>query len=502
MTKARDLSNLANGVPNSLINLDSAEIPNLDASKITTGELANARVADLPASKITSGTFADARISQSSVSQHVTSFDDSKLQQDIMVLALQQATDANKAAYSLSNSFIEQFEDSTGIDVQTNTARNSSEYISTIYTIPKYFYKPSADFWTFTQSSTGVSDGGGSGMTVVGWVRANNLSSWQNQGSQGGGLLNLATTATNSSYSMPYYACFQTSGQGSNDGRFGVHTPGQSDCNTSNPISATTSDWVFIVIKNSGGDWNTSNTTLAWRERTAGSWTYPAKGNGGVTNRGVAGSGQGRLFRHGSNGYTNDADNNQVCHLAWFNTPLSESSLTSLWNNGQIFNWTQSNGNYSPTNLRDYFRFEEGSGTTLANSGDGGTATKQSGSGSWDSDTSQLSTTASNATGNFTSVSKTAPATVSKMGIVVLYKNNAGTATLNTDLIAQVSANNGTDYTTVTLTPRGTFSTGINIAVANNVTVTSGTSCKYKISFANQSLGTKETQVHGVGLIY
>jgi len=107
-----------------------------------------------------------------------------------------------------------------------------------------------------------------------------------------------------------------------------------------------------------------------------------------------------------------------------------------------------------------------------------------------------------NATGNFTSVSQTAPATVSKMGIVVLYKNNAGTATLNTDLIAQVSANNGTDFTTVTLTPRGTFSTGINIAVANNVTVTSGTSCKYKISFANQSAGTKETQVHGIGLLY
>lgn len=132
MTKARDLSNLANGVPNSLINLDSAEIPNLDASKITTGELANARVADLPASKITSGTFADARISQSSVSQHAQSFDDSKLQQDIMVLALQQATDANRSAYNLSNSFVEQFEDATGIDVQTNTSRNASEYVSSI----------------------------------------------------------------------------------------------------------------------------------------------------------------------------------------------------------------------------------------------------------------------------------------------------------------------------------------------------------------------------------
>jgi hypothetical protein len=67
MTRARDLSKLLgtnnNGViDNTNITLDANEIPNLDASKITTGELANARVADLPASKITSGTFADARL--------------------------------------------------------------------------------------------------------------------------------------------------------------------------------------------------------------------------------------------------------------------------------------------------------------------------------------------------------------------------------------------------------------------------------------------------------
>lgn len=208
------------------------------------------------------------------------------------------------------------------------------------------------------------------------------------------------------------------------------------------------------------------------------------------------------MFRHASNSYGDDSDQSHVAHLAWWNAKLSDAQLDSLFNNGSIFDWTQSNGNYSPTNLRDYFKFQEGSGTTLINSGNGGNATKQSGSGSWDSDVSTIGSTINNATGNFTSVSQTAPATVSKMGIVVLYKNNTGTATLNTDLVAQVSANNGTNYTTVTLTPRGTFSTGINIAVANNVTVTSGTSVKYKISFANQSLGTKETQVHGVGLIY
>ena len=54
-----------------LTGLTASQIPNLAASKITSGELANARVADLPTSKITSGTFADARLSSSSVTQHV-----------------------------------------------------------------------------------------------------------------------------------------------------------------------------------------------------------------------------------------------------------------------------------------------------------------------------------------------------------------------------------------------------------------------------------------------
>ncbi len=55
MTKARDLADIISG------GFTASDIPNLDTSKITTGELANARVADLPTSKITSGTFADAR---------------------------------------------------------------------------------------------------------------------------------------------------------------------------------------------------------------------------------------------------------------------------------------------------------------------------------------------------------------------------------------------------------------------------------------------------------
>ena len=107
-----------------------------------------------------------------------------------------------------------------------------------------------------------------------------------------------------------------------------------------------------------------------------------------------------------------------------------------------------------------------------------------------------------NATGNFTSTNQTASASVSKMGIVVLYKNAAGTATLNTDITAELSANGGSNYASATLLDRGTFSSGIKMAVANDVSVTAGTSCKYKISFANQANSSKETQVHGVALLY
>lgn len=47
---------------NARISLDAAEIPNLDTAKITTGTLADARVPNLNASKITAGTIATARL--------------------------------------------------------------------------------------------------------------------------------------------------------------------------------------------------------------------------------------------------------------------------------------------------------------------------------------------------------------------------------------------------------------------------------------------------------
>ena len=90
-------------IRNTAIDLDAAEIPNIDASKITSGSIADARIPNLDASKITTGSIADARIPASAVSQHATSFDDNKIVNDISTLALRQASNENKVAYNTNS---------------------------------------------------------------------------------------------------------------------------------------------------------------------------------------------------------------------------------------------------------------------------------------------------------------------------------------------------------------------------------------------------------------
>ena len=55
------------------------------------------------------------------------------------------------------------------------------------------------------------------------------------------------------------------------------------------------------------------------------------------------------------------------------------------------------------------------------------------------------------------------------MGVVVTYVDHAGTATLNTDLKLSLSADNGSNYTLVTLVAQPNFATGIKMAKANDV---------------------------------
>ena len=62
----------------------------------------------------------------------VTEYSDVNIRRDLLTLALQTAVDTNRKAYNLQNSFIDQFEDDTGIGTETNTDRLSGEYVSSI----------------------------------------------------------------------------------------------------------------------------------------------------------------------------------------------------------------------------------------------------------------------------------------------------------------------------------------------------------------------------------
>ena len=89
-------------------------------------------VPDLPASKITSGTFANSLISASSVSQHASTFDDDKIVNDLSTLGLRVHTQENLNVSSTNSTSFDVFNDSSGVASFTNCSRDTSnEHVAT-----------------------------------------------------------------------------------------------------------------------------------------------------------------------------------------------------------------------------------------------------------------------------------------------------------------------------------------------------------------------------------
>ena len=320
---------------------------------------------------------------------------------DIATLALHSAVQNNQSAFNLTNAFIDQYEDSSGLDVLTQCLRDSAEYVSSNTEVDGTPAYDSGDrLSTITVTTDGTTQR--SVTTIVdGSTSAGDSFYWNP--SQSGIYLRFQFATTKKITGV----------------RFTNDESG----------TANNGTWQWQGSDN-GSSWTNIGSTFAYTNTTM------VGGAGGYTVLGdtLSGNTTSYLYYQMINTAGSTVNNSNWMEIIFLITPVT----------GQL-----------------------------------------------------------NATGNYTSTTETALATVSKESIVVLYKNESGTATLDTDLVAEVSANGGTNYTAAPLTAAGTFSTGILTAKSDDITISNtGTAPKYKISFANQSDGSKVTRVYGVALMY
>ena len=231
------------------------------------------------------------------------------------------------------------------------------------------------------------------------------------------------------------------------------------------------------------GDTSSSNTNNSWYFEPNGG------GAGGEFIQWELNNGVTKQFT-GMKIYQNTANNNGTWKIQGSN---DGSSWTDLFGN---FTWgssATSTHTWSNSTYYKYIRTLGIAGSTIGNS-------------AWQYEqqfqvANKKSLTA-NATGNFTGTTITAPSSVSEMGAIITYQDASGTNALNTDIVLQLSADGGSNYSTATLTALPDFSTGIKMAKVNDLAVTAGTQLKYKINFANQASGSKEARIRGVALQY
>ena len=379
------------------------------------------------ASNLSTGTVPDARISASSVTQHVTSFDDNKIINDISALALKVNAVQNATRYNTNSTSVETFQDANGIASITNAARNANEYVST------------------SNESTIVSNGT---LIETGYNSGNPFeTNTSDNGYVAQGIL--IKPATKIIFKSVFFYGHGTSG-GSTEK---LYISG----NSSNSLT---------TVPSAANDFHTysySNTT----------GLLGGALNNNITIDNLLGGSNLQAFL--------------VVETTGFGGGMIAGKLTGNNTSGAYYNALGTN--YVGAQIDQYIN----SGASMTVSADEIMAMKLVG------DVIQVVTFA---TGNFISNAITASASTNKMGAVITYVDNEGTATLNTDLKLYVSADNGSNFTQVTLVAQPDFATGVKMALANDVTVTAGTQLKYKVEFANQAAGSKITRLTGVSLQY
>ena len=422
-----------------------------DVTGDVTGSGAN--LTSIPAGQLT-GTIADARVSASSVTQHVTPFNDDAIINDISILALKVSALENSTASNTNSTYVDTFQDSAGVASFTTSGRDTAgEFVSSVY-----------------NATTNISDG------------------WK-----GGGNQNTGTDAANATSYTGYDGVTRSKGQIVGNSNFS----GYNTFNLGHIFGASDN---FEVIFNQRGSWQAlyrlhgnlgSNMSAIGTYRSEPGYSLGSAFSSHMSGLTMAG---GYPMPTGSNYdgtifYRFHRESNSVkitYYQSASDVSLDLAILTDLRSNTNYAGGGSGFGVATTINQQ-----------MLLGMGEGGTTSHMK------IEMANTFAETTSATGSATSVTINAPSTVSKMGVIVTYVDHAGTATLNTDLKLFLSANNGSNFTQVTLAALPLFATGVKMAKANDVTISNtGTQLKWKIEFANQASGSKETRVTGVSLQY
>ena len=433
---------------------------------------------------------ADAVTAPKIASGAVPEYDDSGIQDDIALIGFKVAANGSLAKYDLVDQTIDDFQDASGIDASasTNEARDSSG---------KY-YSGSVD----SSGSTGFTvTGSGQTFTVPSGVSSLDIKCFGAGGNNKGGFSTgaLATSAstqylvvvgeleasagTNNYNSYGYGGGGRAYGYPSGGGLTGVFT-GTTDI--TDWTSSSERDRMIICAGGAGGrggqggaqagdGGGTSGTAGDYNGNGGGAGTQSANGSG------YSNGGSGSGMRGGESGAANES---------------------GAGGGGFCGGGGGDNGQYPGGGGSGYVGTQNSltSGATYV----GASSEKTSDSDYPGADVAKVVfnyTVQSYDNMTLISNSTTAEAVPTKGDIVITYTNGAGTATLNTDLKAYVSRDNGTTYTQGTLASQGT-SGGHTIVTFHDLDISSqssGTAMRYKIETLNQSV-SKQTRIQAVSL--
>ena len=473
--------------------------------------ISGANLTNLNATNIASGSVPSARITQGSVTQYVTPFDDDKIVNDISALALKVSALENSTASNTNSTFVDTYQDSAGISTITTAGRDTAgEFISTIFdTVTTY---------QFDQAGTHGQPGmlrlnSSMGTPVTGYWAEERVAEASTSNHYNNSTVNFAFDLSGD-FTHYIYHRVNSSGQATSiafPASGALISPHTTITSGKNPTYNGSTIWDIDLAANQAGT-ESGKGSYRLDQCINGLFTSAVETHLGTAS--IAG-GVGPYNATAVNkDYSTDANAHGLYYAKYMNTGSARHGVKYTYtksNNTLIAQFitndagatTNDDGKATITNLPTTGRV-----FLFYGNANGGSSTSQfigmktDASGVGVSSGSFLTSTVS-AAGSYQSVTINAASTTSKIGVVITYVDHAGTATLNTDLKVFLSANNGTNYTQVTLVAQPNFATGIKMAKANDVTISNtGTQLKYKVEFANQASGSKVTRVTGVSLQY